>query len=534
MNKKSKTKSEDRITSGGMDKIVSLCKRRGFVFPGSEIYGGLSNSWDYGPLGVELKNNIKNLWWKRFVQTREDMVGLDAALIMNPKTWEASGHLNEFTDPLVECKECHTRFRINEHWSDKVWWDLARYLAQESLSSKEREEAVQDALKVCPQCKAKGKFTVPKNFNLMFKTYVGVAEGKADTVYLRPETAQSIFVNFKNILDTTRKQLPFGVGQVGKAFRNEITPGNFVFRTREFEQMEVEYFVREKEWKKWFEHWRGEMFEWIKEIGLDTKSIHEYEHPEKDRAHYSKKTIDFEYDFPFGRKELYGLSYRADFDLKNHEKASGADLRYTDVNSERFICEKCGAEKLFKYPPGVSEKIGGARAKMSSMTIKPGKCEKCSGKYVPENKFWPHVIEPSLGVDRSFLAVLVSAYTEEPVKSNDHGPGTEMRVVLKLKPQLAPYKAAVFPLLKNKPELIKLAHKVYDDLRKHFLVAWDDRGNIGKRYFSQDEIGTPYCITVDFDSLKDKTVTLRDRDTMKQKRVKIDDLKEILHRQLFG
>src|SRR3989344_1551138 len=394
-----------------MEKIVSLCKRRGFVFPGSEIYGGLANSWDYGHLGVELKNNIKNLWWRRFVQSRDDMVGLDAALIMNPKTWEASGHLNEFTDPLVECKNCHVRFRVNEHWSDKVWWDLARYLAQETLSAQDREDMVQEALKVCPNCGEKRKFTVPKNFNLMFKTYVGVAEGKADTVYLRPETAQAIFVDFKNILDTTRKQLPFGVGQVGKAFRNEITPGNFIF------------------------------------------------------------------DFPFGRKELYGLAYRTDFDLKSHEKFSGRNLKYKDAET--------GEE------------------------------------------FWPHVIEPSLGVDRSVLAVLIEAYDDSDPE----------RIVLKLKPKLAPYKAAVFPLLKNKPELVKLARKIYDDLQKHFMVAWDDRGNIGKRYFSQDEIGTPYCITVDFDSLENPpvggTVTIRDRDTMKQERVKIDKLGEILHKKVY-
>ena len=336
---------------------------------------------------------------------------------------------------------------------------------------------VQEALKVCPNCGEKRKFTVPKNFNLMFKTYVGVAEGKADTVYLRPETAQAIFVDFKNILDTTRKQLPFGVGQVGKAFRNEITPGNFIFRTREFEQMEVEYFVHEKEWKKWFEHWRNEILAWALEIGLKAKNLHEYEHPDDARAHYSKKTNDFEFDFPFGRKELYGLAYRTDFDLKSHEKFSGRNLKYKDAET--------GEE------------------------------------------FWPHVIEPSLGVDRSVLAVLIEAY-------DDSNPE---RIVLKLKPKLAPYKAAVFPLLKNKSELVKLARKIYDDLRVHFMVAWDDRGNIGKRYFSQDEIGTPYCITVDFDSLENPpvggTVTIRDRDTMKQERVKIDKLGEILHKKVY-
>lgn len=455
-----------------MDKIVSLCKRRGFVFPGSEIYGGLANSWDYGPLGTELKNNIKRLWWKRFVEERDDVVGLDASLIMNPKVWQASGHVDEFADPLVECKQCHERFRINENWSDETWWKLARFLAQETLSIKERETAVQDALKECPKCGTKKKFALPKQFNLMFRTYIGSAEGKASRAYLRPETAQAMFVNFKNILDTTRIELPFGVAQSGKAFRNEITPGNFIFRTREFEMMEIEYFIREKEWKKWFKYWQKEMLNWAEELGIDLKKIHEYEHPEEDRAHYSQKTIDLEYDFPFGRKELYGLAYRTDYDLRNHEKFSGKNLKYRDPD-----------------PPA-------------------GK-----GK-----EFWPHVIEPTFGVDRSVLAVLLEGYDD----SNSE------RVVLKLKPNLAPYKAAVFPLLANKPKLVGLAREVYDGLRKALMVAWDDRGNIGKRYFSQDEIGTPYCITVDFESLEKGDVTVRDRDTMKQERIKIEKLKEYL------
>ncbi len=425
-----------------MEKVVSLCKRRGFVFPGSEIYGGLANSWDYGPLGVELKNNIKQLWWKRFVQSRDDMVGIDAALIMNPKVWEASGHLSNFTDPLIECKKCHSRFR-----ADQI-----------------------DGL-VCPNCGEKDSFTEAKQFNLMFKTFLGPSEEQANVVYFRPETAQAMFVNFKNILDTTRKQLPFGIAQIGKAFRNEITPGNFIFRTREFEQMEIEYFIRPDDWEKHFEHWRGEMQNWMKEIGLDMSKVHEHEIEESERAFYSKRTIDFEYDYPFGVKELYGLAYRTDYDLTQHEKASGENLKYRDPETnEEFI---------------------------------------------------PHVIEPSLGVDRSLLAVLLSAYREEGE-----------RVVLKLPTKLAPYKVAVFPLLKNKPELVAKARAIYDDLRKDppagGLVAWDDRGNIGKRYYSQDEIGTPFCITVDFDTLEADTVTVRDRDTMKQERIAIDKIHEFL------
>ncbi len=453
-----------------MEKVVSLCKRRGFIFPGSEIYGGLANSWDYGPLGTELKRNVKHLWWKMFVQSRDDMVGLDAALLMNPKVWEASGHLKEFSDPLVECKQCHTRFRVNEAWSDEVWWNLAKGL--ENAKAADKEQVVQEALKECPNCGAKGKFAVPQNFNLMFKTFIGSAEDSTSEAYFRPETAQGIFVNFKNVLDTSRKKLPFGIGQIGKAFRNEITPGNFIFRTREFEQMEVEYFIYEKDWEKTFTMWLDAMKDWIKAIGIDMKKIHEYEHPERDLSHYSKRTVDFEYDFPFGQKELYGLAYRTDFDLKNHEKASGENLKYRD--------------------PETNE------------------------------EFWPHVIEPSLGVDRTILAVLLDAYDDSD----------EKRVVLRLAPKLAPYKAAVFPLLANKPELGKLAKEIYDDLRKDFSIAWDDRGNIGKRYLSQDEIGTPFCLTVDFDSLEKKDVTVRDRDTGKQERIEISKLKEFLAEKL--
>jgi len=421
-----------------LDKIVSLCKRRGFIFPGSEIYGGLANSWDYGPLGVELKNNIKQLWWKKFVQSRDDMVGVDTALIMNPKVWEGSGHLKNFTDALVECKKCHERFRAGE--ANK-----------------------------CPNCDS-NELAAPKQFNSMFKTFIGPAEETTNTAYFRPETAQGMFVDFKNVLDTTRVSLPFGIAQIGKAFRNEITPGNFIFRTREFEQMEIEYFIREKDWEQYFEYWRKQISDWIKELGVDVKKIREAEIPEGERAHYSKRTIDFEYEFPFGQKELYGLAYRTDFDLKNHEKFSGQNLKYKDLET--------GEE------------------------------------------FWPHVIEPTWGVDRSALVVLLESYSEE-----------EKRIVLRLPFKLAPYKAAVFPLLANKPELVKLARKIYDDLRKDFMIAYDGRGNIGKRYFSQDEIGTPFCVTVDFESLEKGDVTVRNRDTMKQERVKIENLKEILEKE---
>ena len=417
-----------------MDKIVALCKRRGFIFPGSEIYGGLANSWDYGPLGVELKNNIKQAWWKRFVYLREDIVGLDAALIMNPKVWEASGHIANFTDPLVECKKCHERFRA-DHIKDNI----------------------------CPSCGEKGSFTSEKMFNLMFKTFIGPSEATANTVYFRPETAQASFIDFKNVLDTTRMRLPFGIAQIGKAFRNEITPGNFIFRTREFEQMEIEYFIappqNDSDWQGPFEVWIKEILSWIKDdLGVDTSKIHEHEIADTERAHYSKRTIDFEYDFPFGQSELYGLAYRGDFDLKNH------NIKYRDPDTgEEFI---------------------------------------------------PHVIEPTWGVDRSVLVVLVDAYSEEGE-----------RVILKLNPKLAPIKAAVFPLLANKPDLVKKAREIFLQLKQNFTVAWDDRGNIGKRYASQDEIGTPFCITIDFQSLDDQMVTVRNRDSAKQDRVKIVDLK---------
>ncbi|MEK7195528.1 MAG: glycine--tRNA ligase [Patescibacteria group bacterium] len=462
--KQQKEKSPDL-----MEKIVSLAKRRGFVFPGSEIYGGLSSSWDFGPLGVELKNNIKSLWWDKFVHRRSDIVGIDASLIMNPKVWEASGHLKEFNDPLIECKKCHERFRADELIKSEDWIKEKKFL--DTLSPGDKEQRIRQLFRKCPNCGAEGQFTRPREFTLMFKTFFGPAHSEKSTVYFRPETAQAMFVNFKNVLDTTRNTLPFGIAQMGKAFRNEITTGSFLFRTREFDQMEIEYFVREKDWEQYFDYWVNEVTSWIEEVGIDPKKVHGEEIPPEERAHYSKKTVDFNYDFPFGRKELYGLAYRTDFDLKNHEKMSGESLKYHDPESGEEI--------------------------------------------------WPHVIEPSFGVERTFLAVLLDAYHEE-----------KDRIVLRLKPKVAPYKAAVFPLLANKPELVKLAKTIYGNLQKKFYVAWDDRGNIGKRYYAQDEAGTPYCITVDFDSLEKNDVTIRDRDTMKQERVPIGKLSEYISEKL--
>ena len=423
-----------------IEKIVSLSKRRGFIFPSSEIYGGMANTWDYGPLGVEIKNNIKQAWWKKFVQDRQDMVGIDTALIMNPKVWEASGHLGAgFADELIECKSCHSRYKED---------DLEK--------------------KVCTKC-GKKEFTEPTQFNLMFKTFIGPkGETDGNIAYLRPETAQGIFVNFKNIVDTTRKRLPFGIGQMGKAFRNEITPGNFIFRTREFEQMEIEYFIEEKDWQAQFDTWLGEMRDWISYLGIDKKNIAELDVEKKELAHYSKKTVDIEYNFPFGKKELYGLAYRTDFDLKNHK------LTYTN--------------------PETGEKTT------------------------------PHVIEPSLGVDRTILAVLCEHYTEEKVKD-------ETRTVMKFPYWMAPIKVAVLPLSK-KEDLSKLSKGIFNDLKNDFICEYDETQSIGKRYRRQDEIGTPLCVTIDFESLKDGAVTIRERDTMKQERVLVKDLKKILIEKL--
>ena len=435
-----------------MEKIMSLAKRRGFIFPGSEIYGGLQNSWDYGPLGAELKKNIRDRWWDRFVRGRTDMVGIDAALIMNPKVWEASGHLKNFSDPLVECKKCHERFR-----ADQI-----------------------DASKPCTNCEASNSFTPARQFNMMLKTFLGPAEDSASAVYFRPETAQAMFVQFKNILETTRKRLPFGIAQTGKAFRNEITPGNFIFRTREFEQMEVEYFIDAKDWEKQFEYWLNEMKAWLKDLGVAEKHLHYTEIPDVERAHYSKRTVDIEYDYPFGKKELYGLAYRGDFDLKNHMEKSGIDLRYTD--------------------PDTNE------------------------------KFLPHVIEPSFGLDRSVLVAMLEAYTEEKAPTSEVGE-TDTRVVMRFPNWLAPIKIAVLPLSK-KEELAKIAKPLNEMLHKEFVTDYDETQSIGKRYRRQDEIGTPFCVTVDFETITDNAVTVRERDSMKQVRVPIDGLMTFFQEQL--
>lgn len=421
-----------------LEKIVSLCKRRGFIFQGSEIYGGLAGTWDYGPLGVALKTNIKNLWWKRFVEDREDVFGVDAAIIMNPRAWEASGHVSGFSDPLVECKKCRRRFRA-DHLKDAAQ---------------------------CPECG--GELGDLRQFNMMFKTQIGAAEDDSAVAYLRPETAGGIFVNFKNVVDSMHPKVPFGIAQIGKAFRNEIAPRDFIFRVRELEQMEIEYFVKEAQWSEHFEHWRNAMWQWVDAVGIDRTLVSELEVADEERAHYSTRTIDFEFEYPFGKKELYGLAYRTDYDLRAHAQASGADLSYFEESTgERFV---------------------------------------------------PHVIEPSFGLDRTILAVLLSAYVEDEVNG-------ESRVYLKLTPDVAPIKAAVFPLLKNKPELVAKARSVFEELKKEIPhLAFDDNGNIGKRYRRQDEIGTPYCITVDFDSLEDDTVTLRNRDTAAQERVRTSEL----------
>ncbi len=464
-----------------MEKIISLCKRRGFVFPGSEIYGGLANSWDFGPLGVELKNNIKTEWWNRFVRRRADMVGIETALIMSPKVWEASGHLKEFSDPLVECKKCHSRFRADQDNGS---------LKAELVFLKEAEADGENPMKVsgkvvryrlsgkCPVCDSPAdadSFTSPASFNLMLKTFLGPAQEKANEVYFRPETAQGMFVNFKNVLNTTRRKLPFGIAQIGKAFRNEITPGNFIFRTREFEQMEIEYFIPEPkadhDWQKYFEHWKNEMKSWLRDLGVSESRLHFEDIPEGERAHYSKRTMDVEYDFPFGRKELYGLAYRGNFDLSAHAQGSGEDLQYTDPET--------GA------------------------------------------KFIPHVIEPTWGVERTALVALLEAYSEEKTPSTD-GEG-EARTVLKFPFWLAPVKIAVLPLSK-KEELSAFAKPLFETLIQHFACEYDETQSIGKRYRRQDEIGTPFCVTVDFDSLKDRAVTVRHRDTMEQERVPIENL----------
>ena len=431
-------------TTGLMEKIVSLCKRRGFIFQGSEIYGGLANTWDYGPFGVELKRNIKDAWWRTNVRERADMVGLDAAILMHPKVWEASGHTQNFSDLLVDCKKCNKRLRADQ------------------IQGK------------CPEC-GSADLTEAREFNLMFKTFQGSIEDNASLAYLRPETAQGIFVNFLNIVDVSRKKLPFGVAQIGKSFRNEITPGNLTFRTREFEQMEMEYFVRPEESEKYYEYWVQERYNWYLRLGMKKENLRIRPHDKGELAHYAKACSDIEYQFPFGWSELEGIANRGDFDLLQHSKFSGKELSYFDTNTK--------------------EKIA------------------------------PYIIEPSGGVDRAALAFLVDAYFEEKVKD-------ETRVVLKFSKELAPMKIAILPLLKNRPEIVELAKKIYQDLRGSFACVYDDTAAIGKLYRRQDEVGTLFCLTVDVQSLEDRQVTARDRDTMLQERISIDKLKEYLNIKL--
>jgi len=472
------TDKENIKKTGGsdlMDKVVSLCKRRGFIFPGSEIYGGLQNSWDYGPLGAELKKNIKDEWWNRFVRQRSDMVGLDAALIMNPKVWEASGHLATFNDPLVECKKCHARYRADQTPG------LAYSVEKLSTGIETKHLAVAQGTKCasCGEIWFLGKtLESPKQFNLMLKTFLGPAQEQANTVYFRPEIAQAMFVNFKNVLDTSRKRLPFGIASQGSAFRNEITPGNFIFRTREFDLMEFEYFINPKDWEKTFEYWLTEMKRWLHDLGVTSEHLHFVEVSKEDRAHYSQRTVDVEYDYPFGQKELYGLAYRGDFDLKSHAEKSGADLTYTDPEDQK-------------------------------------------------NKFIPHVIEPSFGLNRSILVALLEAYDEEKIAGDEE----DVRVVMRFPKWVAPVKVAILPLSK-KDELAVIAKPLYAHLSKLFVCDYDETQSIGKRYRRQDEIGTPYCVTVDFETIADKSVTVRDRDTMKQERVLIAELDRYLSGKL--
>ncbi len=459
----------DKLT---MDKLVALCKNRGFVYPGSEIYGGLANAWDYGPLGVEFKNNVKRAWWKKFVQENKYNVGLDSAILMNPQVWVASGHVGTFNDPLMDCKACKSRFR-----ADKLIEDYAHAKGEEiqadGWTNEQYETFIAEHEIVCPTC-GKKDFTGIRKFNLMFKTHQGVTEDSSNEIYLRPETAQGIFVNFKSIVRTTRKKLPMGVGQIGKSFRNEITPGNFIFRIREFEQMELEFFCKPGEDLEWFSYWRAFCRDWLLSLGIREDRLRLRDHSKEELAFYSKATTDFEFLFPFGWGELWGVADRTDYDLGRHQEVSGQNMEYIDPTSgERFI---------------------------------------------------PYVIEPSLGADRMALAFLCNAYDEEQVGEND------TRVVLHFHPALAPFKAAVLPLQKNK--LGELASQVHEQLSRDFNVDYDDTGSIGKRYRREDEIGTPYCITVDFQTQEDQTVTVRDRDTMEQVRLPISGLKAFLEEKI--
>ncbi len=454
-----------------MDTIVNLCKARGYIYPGSEIYGGLANTWDYGPLGVELKNNIKNLWRKKFIQESKYNVGLDAAILMNPQTWVASGHVGGFSDPLIDCKECKTRHRADkliEEW-------MHEHNCEEIVDGWPDEKMIkymEDNKICCPNC-GKQNFTSIRKFNLMFKTFQGVTEDSKAEIYLRPETAQGIFVNFKNVMRTSRKKIPMGIAQIGKAFRNEITPGNFTFRTREFEQMELEFFCKPGTDLEWHEYWKNFCKQWLLDLGMKEENIRLRDHSKEELVFYSKATTDIEYAFPFGWGELWGIADRTDYDLTNHMKQSKEDFTYTDTETNE--------------------------------------------KYVP------YCIEPSLGADRVALAFLCNSYEEEEIGEGD------VRTVLHLHPALAPYKVAILPLSKK---LSDKANEVYAQLSKRFMCDYDESGSIGKRYRREDEIGTPYCITIDFDTLEDKSVTVRDRDTMQQIRIKINELENWIEEKI--
>ena len=458
-----------------MDTIVSLCKSRGFLYPGSEIYGGLANAWDYGPIGTELKNNVKRAWWKKFVQESPYNVGLDAAILMNPQTWVASGHLGSFSDPLMDCKACHARFRADkliEDWAAEKGIELGGSV--DGWSNEEMENWIKEKAVACPEC-GKADFTGIRQFNLMFKTFQGVTEDSKAEIYLRPETAQGIFVNFKNVQRTSRKKVPFGIGQIGKSFRNEITPGNFTFRTREFEQMELEFFCKPGTDLEWFKYWKDYCINWLKELGLKDDEMRYRDHDPAELAFYSKATTDIEFLFPFGWGELWGIADRTDYDLTQHQNTSGEPMEYFDDETKE--------------------------------------------KYVP------YVIEPSLGADRVTLAFLCAAYDEEVLDAEKN----DVRTVLHFHPALAPVKIGVLPLSKK---LAEGAEKIYTELSKYWYCEYDDRGNIGKRYRRQDEIGTPYCVTFDFESETDGAVTVRDRDTMEQERIKIEDLKAYFEQKL--
>ena len=459
-----------------MEKVVALCKNRGFVYPGSEIYGGLANTWDYGPLGAELKNNIKRAWWQKFVQESKYNVGLDAAILMNPQTWVASGHVGGFSDPLVDCKACKSRFRADKLIEDFHKANDMPEIVVDGWSNEELENYIAEHNIPCPDC-GKTDFTGIRQFNLMFKTFQGVTEDSKSELYLRPETAQGIFVNFKNVQRTSRKKVPFGIGQIGKSFRNEITPGNFIFRVREFEQMELEFFCEPGTDIEWFNYWRSFCHNWLLSLGIRDENLRLRDHSPEELCFYSKATTDFEFKFPFGWGELWGVADRTDYDLTQHQNTSGQDMSYFDPDrNEHYI---------------------------------------------------PYVIEPSLGVERSVLAFLCNAYTEEVL--TDAKGKEDVRVVMKFHPALAPYKAAILPLVKK---LAPVAEPIHEELSKHFMVDYDAAGSIGKRYRREDEIGTPFCICVDFDTEADGCVTVRDRDTMEQVRIPASEVRGYIEERL--